>query len=58
MSTVQMIERLGALVLDGIVDLGDFVTFLIGAVFYAFVPPFKPRLWIRQIRMIGADSFF
>jgi phospholipid/cholesterol/gamma-HCH transport system permease protein len=58
MSTVQMIERLGALVLDGIVDLGDFVTFLIGALFYAFVPPFKPRLWIRQIRIIGADSLF
>src|ERR1700684_1368112 len=58
MSTVQMIERLGALVLDGVVDLGDFVTFLIGAVFYAFVPPFKPRLWIRQIRIIGADSLF
>jgi phospholipid/cholesterol/gamma-HCH transport system permease protein len=55
---VQMIERLGALVLDGIVDLGDFVTFLIGALFYAFVPPFKPRLWIRQIRTIGADSLF
>jgi len=53
-----MIERLGALVLDGIVDLGDFVTFLIGALFYAFVPPFKPRLWIRQIRIIGADSLF
>jgi phospholipid/cholesterol/gamma-HCH transport system permease protein len=58
MSIVQMIERLGALVLDGIVDLGDFVTFLIGALFYAFVPPFKPRLWIRQIRIIGADSLF
>src|SRR5208337_1566339 len=31
---------------------------LLGAVFYAFVPPFKPRLWIRQIRIIGADSLF
>src|ERR1700691_3787693 len=47
MSIVEMIERLGALVL-----------FLLNSVFYVFVPPFKPRLWIRQIRMIGADSLF
>jgi len=53
-----MIERLGALILDGVVQLGNFVTFLLGAVFYSFVPPFKPRLWIRQIRIIGADSLF
>jgi phospholipid/cholesterol/gamma-HCH transport system permease protein len=58
MSIVQMIERLGALILDGVVQLGDFVIFLLGAVFYSFVPPFKPRLWIRQIRIIGADSLF
>jgi phospholipid/cholesterol/gamma-HCH transport system permease protein len=58
MSIVQMIERLGALVLDGIVQLGAFVVFLLGAVFYIFIPPFKPRLWIRQIRIIGADSLF
>jgi len=58
MSIVEMIERLGALVLDGILQLGRFVVFLLGAVFYMFVPPFKPRLWIRQIRIIGADSLF
>src|SRR6202521_2021646 len=58
MSIVEMIERLGALVLDGILQLGQFVMFLLGAVFYMFVPPFKPRLWIRQIRSIGADSLF
>src|ERR1700675_807295 len=58
MSIVEMIERLGALVLDSIVRLGDFVLFLLGSVFYVFIPPFKPRLWIRQIRIIGADSLF
>jgi phospholipid/cholesterol/gamma-HCH transport system permease protein len=58
MSIAEMIERLGALVLDGILQLGQFVMFLLGAVFYMFVPPFKPRLWIRQIRAIGADSLF
>ena len=58
MSIAEMIERLGALVLDGVVQLGQFVVFLLGAVFYMCVPPYKPRLWIRQIRIIGADSLF
>ena len=58
MSIVEMIERLGAFVLDGIVDLGDFVLFLLHSVLYVFLPPFKPRLSIRQIRIIGADSLF
>jgi phospholipid/cholesterol/gamma-HCH transport system permease protein len=58
MSIVEMIERLGALVLDGVLQLGQFVVFLLGAVFYMCVPPYKPRLWIRQIRIIGADSLF
>lgn len=58
MSIVEMIERLGAIVLDGIVDLGDFVLFLLYSVLYVFVPPYKPRLWVRQIRIIGADSLF
>jgi len=58
MSIVQMIERLGALVLDGIARLGTFVLFLISALFYAIMPPYKPRLLIRQIRTIGSDSLF
>src|ERR1700722_18381071 len=58
MSIAEMIERLGALVLDGILQLGQFVVVLLGAVFYMCVPPDKPRLWIRQIRIIGADSLF
>jgi phospholipid/cholesterol/gamma-HCH transport system permease protein len=58
MSIAELIERLGAIVLDGIARLGTFVVFLIGAVFYAFLPPFKPRLWIRQIKTIGSDSLF
>jgi len=58
MSIVEMTERLGALVIDGVVQLGVFVLFLLSAVFYVFIPPFKPRLWIRQVRIIGADSMF
>jgi phospholipid/cholesterol/gamma-HCH transport system permease protein len=51
-----MIERLGALVIDSVLALGNFVIFLLGAVFYMIVPPYKPRLAIRQVRIIGADS--
>ena len=58
MSIVEMIEALGALIIDGVGDLGDFVLFLLGSVLYVFLPPYKPRLWIRQIRIIGADSLF
>jgi phospholipid/cholesterol/gamma-HCH transport system permease protein len=58
MSIVELIERLGAIVLDGVAHLGTFMVFLLAAVFYSFVPPFKPRLWIRQVKIIGADSLF
>jgi phospholipid/cholesterol/gamma-HCH transport system permease protein len=51
-----MIERLGALVIDSVLALGNFVIFLVGALFYIIVPPYKPRLAIRQVRIIGADS--
>jgi len=53
-----MIERLGAYVIDLITRLGNFVLFLATAVLYILLPPYKPRLLIRQIRTIGADSFF
>lgn len=52
----QPVERFGDLILSGIESLGNFVVFLAVAVGYAFVPPYKPRLIIRQARMIGADS--
>ena len=55
---MQAIERLGALIIDGITVLGAFVIFLITAIFYILVPPYKPRLAIRQLRTIGAESFF
>ena len=58
MSIVEMIEALGALIIDSVGDLGDFALFLLWSVAYVFLPPYKPRLWIRQVRMIGADSLF
>jgi len=53
-----MIERFGAAIIDRITRLGNFVIFLLTAVLYAVLPPYKPRLLIRQIRTIGAESFF
>jgi phospholipid/cholesterol/gamma-HCH transport system permease protein len=55
---MQTVERLGAAVIDGVVALGNFVLFLLSAVVYMFAPPYKPRLLIRQLRAIGAESFF
>ncbi|MGH7812972.1 MAG: MlaE family ABC transporter permease [Candidatus Binataceae bacterium] len=58
MPMVEAIEGLGGIVLDGIASLGEFVLFLLNAVRFIFMPPYKPRLWIRQVRIIGADSLF
>ncbi|MGA8568069.1 MAG: ABC transporter permease, partial [Candidatus Binataceae bacterium] len=53
---VEMIERLGALVIDNVTALGNFVLFLATALWCATTPPYKPRLTIRQMRTIGAES--
>src|SRR5208282_403930 len=56
MPLVETIARLGAYILDSIAALGNFVTFLASSVFYALLPPYKLRLMLRQIRIIGAQS--
>jgi phospholipid/cholesterol/gamma-HCH transport system permease protein len=58
MQLIAMIEALGAFVIDSITVLGRFVLFLAAALLYTFLPPYKPRLLIRQVRSIGAESFF
>ena len=58
MLIVQAIERLGAIIIDGITNLGNFVVFLIASLFFILAPPYKLRLTIRQLRTIGAESFF
>lgn len=58
MVAVAWIELLGGLLIDGIGILGNFFIFLFTALFYAVTPPFKLRLTIRQIRIIGAESTF
>jgi len=55
---VRAIDRLGALIIDGVLNLGNFVVFLIASLLYILVPPYKLRLTIRQLRTIGAESFF
>ena len=55
---MRILERLGEAVIEAIITLGDFVLFLLSAVFYSVAPPYKPRLLVRQLRTIGAESFF
>src|SRR6516164_11330826 len=53
---VEKIVRLGALAINNVTALGNFVLFLIAALWCAVLPPYKPRLAIRQMRTIGAES--
>jgi len=57
MALVDLIANFGAFILDGVDSLGKFIQFIAYAAFYAVIPPYKPRLLIRQIRIIGAESF-
>jgi phospholipid/cholesterol/gamma-HCH transport system permease protein len=52
----QRVVSLGEVIIDAVSSLGDFLLLLGGGVAYLFLPPYKPRLVIRQIRSIGADS--
>ena len=58
MVVTDLIVDFGEFILDGIDALGKFILFLLSALWYAITPPYKPRLTIRQIRIIGAESFF
>src|SRR5580693_6011164 len=58
MVLTDLIVDFGEFILDGIDALGKFILFLASAAWFALIPPYKPRLTIRQIRIIGAESFF
>ena len=55
---IALIERLGAYILEDVSALGRFVLFLLSALAEGVMPPYKLRLILRQIRTIGAESFF
>ena len=55
---MRILEGLGEVIIDGVMALGNFVLFLLAALVYVIAPPYKPRLLIRQLRTIGAESFF
>jgi phospholipid/cholesterol/gamma-HCH transport system permease protein len=55
---IDGIAFIGAEIIDGTETLGRFVLFLFSSLFYLVTPPYKPRLAIRQIRIIGAESIF
>jgi phospholipid/cholesterol/gamma-HCH transport system permease protein len=58
MVVADLIVDFGEFILDGIDTLGKFILFLLSAGWFAITPPYKPRLTLRQIRIIGAESFF
>ena len=58
MVLADLIVDFGEFILDGIDALGKFILFLMNAAAFAIAPPYKPRLITRQIRIIGAESFF
>ncbi len=58
MVVADLIVDFGEFILDGIDALGQFILFLLSAGWFAITPPYKPRLLLRQIRIIGAESFF
>jgi phospholipid/cholesterol/gamma-HCH transport system permease protein len=55
---IDSIAALGNRIIEGVAALGNFVIFLATAIAYALTPPYKPRLLLRQIRSIGAESLF
>ncbi len=57
MAIISAIERFGEYILESITALGNFILFLASALFQLLSPPYKPRLAIRQMRIIGAESF-
>ncbi len=57
-NVAEEIELLGASVLEGVLAMGRFTLFLLSALFLLLTPPYKVRLAVRQMRIIGADSLF
>jgi phospholipid/cholesterol/gamma-HCH transport system permease protein len=55
---IDGIADLGNWIIEGVATLGNFVIFLGAAIAYALSPPYKPRLLLRQLRSIGAESLF
>src|SRR6266446_9137121 len=55
-AAIDGIAALGGAIIEATEALGKFILFLLNSFALIFRPPFKPRLVIRQIRTIGADS--
>ncbi|MDX1763306.1 MAG: MlaE family lipid ABC transporter permease subunit [bacterium] len=51
-----VLEKVGSLVLGRVNETGRMFTFLLTAFYYIFVPPFKFRVLLRQIRFLGTKS--
>ena len=54
----EPIRWLGEQAIGDLAALGRFAIFFVNALLSALTPPYKPRLIVRQLRLIGADSIF
>jgi phospholipid/cholesterol/gamma-HCH transport system permease protein len=54
----EPVRWLGEQAIENLAALGRFAIFFVNAVIRAVIPPYKPRLIVQQIRLIGADSIF
>ena len=53
---LQIFQKIGAAVLDGLRGVGRMFTFLGTTFYWIFIPPLKFRRFIRQVGFIGARS--
>jgi len=53
---MKLLQRMGACFLSAIAEMGRMAIFLMDALYTVFRPPFKIRLFLRQIRFFGNKS--
>ncbi|MGO9612126.1 MAG: MlaE family ABC transporter permease [Dissulfurispiraceae bacterium] len=53
---VRLIRAMGSRTLTFVRTMGDMFIFLLHSLFHMFIPPFKHRLLLREIRFIGTRS--
>ncbi len=54
----RLIESLGATIIESVAGLGDYISFILHAIFWTFKPPFRLRLLFEQLYFVGNKSIF
>ena len=52
----DLVRKLGAWALAETRAMGNMLLFLLNAVYYIIIPPFKFNILVRQIRFLGSKS--